>query len=155
MSWTVRTQIEIDAPASVVWHLLIDLEHYHDWNPFIVRAQGRIAPGARIEVSPQLTGRRRTTFWPVVTSYVEGSEFAWTGTIGHPWFARGEHRFRLTPISAECVRVEHDEAFFGIGGTLVGLVAGKLTQRGFEAMNEALEHEAEARCRRKPGDMAK
>jgi hypothetical protein len=81
---------------------------------------------------------------------VEGSEFAWTGAIVHPWFAKGEHLFRLRVLAADRVLVDHDEVFFGIGGLLVGLVAGKLTERGFDAMNEALKREAEARSQR-PG----
>ncbi len=145
MSYSVCTQIEIQAPASVVWDLLIDLDQYHRWNPFIVQAKGRIAPGARVEVSPQLTARRRTTFWPDVTSYVEGCQFAWTGAIVHPWFAQGEHLFRLQPIAADRVLLEHNEVFFGIGGLLVGLLGAKLTQRGFDAMNRALKREAESR----------
>jgi hypothetical protein len=145
VNYTVRTRIEIDAPASVVWELLVDLDQYHRWNPFIVRAKGRIAPGARVEVSPQLTARRSTTFWPNVTAYAEGSEFAWTGVIGHRWLAQGEHLFRLHPLGADRVLVEHDEVFFGIAAPLVGLLAGKLTERGFDAMNGALKREAEAR----------
>ena len=147
MKYTVRTRIEIDAPATVVWDLLIDLDQYHRWNPFIVRAKGRIAPGARVEVSPQLTPTRSTTFWPDVTRYVEGSEFAWTGVVGHRWLAKGEHIFRLRALAGGRVLLEHDEVFFGIAAPLVGLVAGKLTERGFDAMNEALKREAEARSR--------
>lgn len=64
MSYRVHTQVEIDAPASVVWELLIDLDGYQRWNPFIPRARGRIVPGGRVEVSPKLTARRQTTFRP-------------------------------------------------------------------------------------------
>lgn len=108
MRYSIRTRIEIDAPAAVVWDLLVDLDQYHRWN-------------------------------------VEGAEFAWTGAILHPWFAKGEHLFRLRTIAADRVLVEHDEVFFGIGDPLVGLVGSKLTRRGFDAMNQALKHEAEAR----------
>lgn len=149
MKHVIRTKIEIHAPASVVWELLIDLDAYHRWNPFIIEAKGRIAPDAHVEVSPQLTGKRQTTFWPIVTRYVEGVEFAWTGSIIHPWFAAGEHRFHLDPVAADRVVLEHDEVFYGLGGPLIGLLAGKLTKRGFVAMNEALKKEAEALQRSK------
>lgn len=145
MNYLVRTHIEINAPAALVWELLVDLDRYHRWNPFIVRARGRIAPGARVEVSPQLTETRQTTFRPDVTRYVEASEFAWTGAIFRSWFAQGEHIFRIRALSADRVLLEHDERFFGIGGLLVGILAGKLTERGFHAMNTALKREAESR----------
>lgn len=76
---------------------------------------------------------------------MEGSEFAWTGVIVHRWFAKGEHLFRMRAIAADRVLVEHDEVFSGIGEPLVGLLAGKLTERGFDAMNRALKRAAEAR----------
>ena len=146
MKYLVHTQIEIDAPPAMVWDLLVDLDNYHRWNPFIVEARGRIAPEARLWVSPQLTERRRQTFEPIVTSYVEGVEFAWTGTILHPLFAKGEHIFRLTELSPGRVRLVHDEVFSGIGGGIAGLVAGKITERGFDAMNRALKEQVEAKA---------
>jgi hypothetical protein len=72
---------------------------------------------------------------------------AWTGVVGHRWLAKGEHIFRLRALAEGRILLEHDEVFFGIAAPLVGLVAGKLTERGFDAMNEALKREAEARSR--------
>ena len=144
MAFKVQTQIEIDAPASVVWDILIDLDSYSRWNPFIIEASGRIAPNAILEVSPQLAGKQQATFRPVVTSYVEGRSFAWTGAIVHRWFSTGVHSFDIRSVSESRVVVEHDEVFLGIGAPLVSLIARKLTERGFIAMNEALKKEAEA-----------
>lgn len=144
MTFRIHTKIEIDAPASTIWELLVDLDGYHRWNPFIIGARGRIAPDACVEVSPQLAGKRQTTFRPMVTSYVDGESFAWTGAIVHPWFSTGVHSFHLTQASGGRVLVIHDETFHGIGAPLVYLLGGTLTRRGFVAMNEALKQQAEA-----------
>lgn len=144
MAFKVQTQIEIDAPASVVWDILIDLDGYSRWNPFIIEASGRIAPNAILEVSPQLAGKQQATFRPIVTSYADGKSFAWTGAIVHRWFATGVHSFEIKQVSANRVVVDHDEVFLGIGAPLVSLIGKKLTERGFIAMNEALKREAEA-----------
>lgn len=146
MSYVVRTHIEIDAPASDVWNILTDLDLYAEWNPFIVRARGTIAPGATFEVSPKSTGGRQVTFTPTVTDYREGREFSWTGAFGHPWIALGDHTFRLTPRNGGGVRLDHDERIYGIASLLVWLLARRQIATGFDAMNRAVKQRAEGRA---------
>lgn len=38
-------KVEIDAPASVVWQVLLDLPRYHEWNPFTVKVESSLAVG--------------------------------------------------------------------------------------------------------------
>ena len=45
----LRSHIEIDAPPEEVWRVLVDLERYHEWNPFMVEARG-------VERIPAATG---------------------------------------------------------------------------------------------------
>lgn len=42
-------QAVIAAPIGRIWDLLVDLEHYGDWNPWIVWAEGDAVPGATIQ----------------------------------------------------------------------------------------------------------
>jgi hypothetical protein len=42
-------QAVIAAPIDRIWGLLIDLEGYRDWNPWIVWAEGEAVPGATIQ----------------------------------------------------------------------------------------------------------
>ena len=37
--------VQIDAPAQLVWDVLVDFDHYRDWNPFCVEASGVLAVG--------------------------------------------------------------------------------------------------------------
>ena len=41
----VRTEIEIEAPANIVWQILTDFERYDEWNPFIRLIDGRLKVG--------------------------------------------------------------------------------------------------------------
>lgn len=143
MSFAVRTHTEIDAPASRIWDILIDLDRYHEWNPFIVRAKGRISPGATFEVSPKVDSGKQTTFVPMVTDYQEGRAFTWTGAFYHRWFALGDHTFRLTPLGNGRTRLDHDERIYGIGSLVVWILGKKQIRTGFEAMNMALRRRAE------------
>ncbi len=143
MSYFIRTHIDIEAPALRIWDILIDLERYHEWNPFIVDARGRIAPDAHFEVRPRATGGRQVTFVPQVTDYQEGREFTWTGAFYRRWFALGDHTFRLTPYAHDHVRLDHDERIYGVGSLLVWLIAKRQIRIGFESMNQALKLRAE------------
>lgn len=42
--------VEIEAPASVVWQVLTDLDNYSHWNPFCVSARSTLEMGAPIEM---------------------------------------------------------------------------------------------------------
>ena len=67
MAHQLHSQIEIDAPAAVVWDILTDLEHYADWNPFVVESTGTVAVGERLTNRMQPPGGKPMTFRPTVT----------------------------------------------------------------------------------------
>jgi hypothetical protein len=143
MSFVVRTEIDIDAPVSRIWEILVDLDRYEEWNPFIVRAKGRIRPGATFSVSPRTKIGKQVTYVPQVTDYHEGREFTWTGEFYHRLFALGDHSFCLIPLADGRIRLEHDERIYGVGAVLVWLIGKGQIRAGFEAMNLAVKRRAE------------
>lgn len=52
----LRSEIDIGAPAERVWEVLTDFEALPEWNPFLIRASGRLVEGERIEVVLQPPG---------------------------------------------------------------------------------------------------
>ena len=100
MQHALRTTIDIDAPASVVWDVLTDLDAYADWNPFIVSASGMVATGERLVNRVEPPGGRGMTFKPTVTEVEDGRTFEWLRTaqvaqdrsfsFRVPYAARGE-----------------------------------------------------------------
>jgi hypothetical protein len=40
----------IEAPASIVWEILVDMERYGDWNPFCVKADSTLEIGAPVNM---------------------------------------------------------------------------------------------------------
>jgi hypothetical protein len=61
----------------------------------------------------------------------------------HPWIAGGEHVFELQPLSPSGTRLNHDEQFFGLTGSLITAFTRARVIRAFNAMNDALKQEAE------------
>jgi hypothetical protein len=143
MTREIATWIEIDAPASGVWEILVDFARHPEWNPFIPQISGKATRGSRLSLTVRPPGGRAMSFAPVVLAADEARELRWLGRVGLPRIFDGEHRFVLEPLGAERVRLVHAECFRGI---LVPLLWSRLeprTRAGFEQMNRALKERAE------------
>lgn len=139
----IRTEIEIRATARRVWNILTDFASFPQWNPFILRAGGRIRAGERLDVRIQPPGERGMNFRPTVLRAEPDRELRWRGRFLIPGLLDGEHVFTLDPIGTDRVRFIQRERFMGL---LLPFFARKLdagTRRGFEEMNRALKARAE------------
>ena len=144
MHHELHTEISIDAPVDVVWDVLVDLERYGEWNPFVVESAGRVEVGERLVNRLQPPGGRAMTFRPTVTEVDPNRTFEWLGHLGLPRVFDGRHRFELRPTSSGGTTFTHSERFDGV---LVRVMRSSLdsgTKAGFEAMNAALKARAEA-----------
>ncbi|HUH08218.1 MAG TPA: SRPBCC domain-containing protein [Egibacteraceae bacterium] len=140
---TIETEIHIDASASRVWGVLVDLERYRDWNPFVVEASGSLSEDARISVRIRPEGKRATAFRPRVVALEPERRLAWLGHLGIRGVFDGEHSFELHPAPGAGTRFVQRERFTGIlARPLLRWIAAP-TRDGFEAMNAALKTRAE------------
>ena len=145
MQHVLRTTIDIDTPASVVWDVLTDLDAYPDWNPFIVSASGTVATGERLVNRVEPPGGRGMTFKPTVTEVEDGRTFEWLGRLGMPGIFDGRHRFELSERDGRTT-LEHSEEFSGILVRFMRKSLDRHSLDGFEALNAALKERAEARA---------
>lgn len=146
MPHRLHTEIEINAPAEIVWEVLIDLDRYAEWNPFIVKSAGTPAVGQRLTNRLQPPGGRAMTFRPTVTELDERRSFEWLGRLGLPGVFDGRHRFELTPTSSGGTTVTHSEHLTGVLVPFMRRSLDRSTAAGFAAMNNALKQRAEARA---------
>ena len=139
----LRTHIDIRAPKSKVWDILMDFEQYPEWNPFIRKISGKNTVGSPLSVDLLLPGSKsEMTMTPVVVESKENNVFAWLGSLGIKGLFDGNHIFELSATENGC-RFIHRERFTGILAVLIFGIIGKKTQRGFQNMNEALRQLAE------------
>lgn len=139
MGRELTTSIEIDAPPERVWDVLVDFDHYDEWNPFM-RIAGRANLGATLVVHLVPPGGRESVFEPDVTRCEKHRELRWCGHLVLPGLFDGEHRFRLVPLDGgDRTRFVHAETFSGVLAGSVLWYIGDETKAGFEAMNEALK----------------
>ncbi|MGZ4891826.1 MAG: SRPBCC family protein, partial [Halobacteriota archaeon] len=46
----IRAEIEINASAERVWHILTDFAAFPQWNPFIRQISGELTVGGKLDV---------------------------------------------------------------------------------------------------------
>ena len=144
MRYTLTSETTINAPTEAVWDILIDLERYTEWNPFIIESSGTPAVGERLINRMRPPGGKAMTFKPTVTEVEPHRTFEWLGRLGFPRIFDGRHRFELRPNSSGGTVLTQSEEFHGV---LVRAMRSSLdtrTKAGFEAMNDALKARAEA-----------
>jgi uncharacterized protein YndB with AHSA1/START domain len=66
-SIVMRDEAVIAAPRERVWAVLVDLERYHEWNPWLRGADGRLAPGGIVFADVMLNGQTRRARHVVLT----------------------------------------------------------------------------------------
>jgi hypothetical protein len=145
MSRQLASAIDIDASPAQVWQVLTDLGAYAEWNPFIVRAEGRVRAGSRLTLRMQPAAGRAMTLRPTVLEAAEGSRLRWRGRLGVPGLLDAEHVFTIEPRSMAAVRLRQDETFRGVLVPFVGRTLERGTRPAFEAMNAALKRRVEER----------
>ncbi len=142
--FSLRTQIDIDAPPARVWAVLMDFPAHARWNPFVRSIEGEARVGARLAIHLQPPGDGGgMRFRPVVRVLEAQREFRWLGRLVLPGLFDGEHAFRLEPLPGGGTRLHHGEDFSGLLVPLFGKSLEGGTRAGFEAMNAALKREAE------------
>lgn len=135
------TAIDIDAPAAMVWRVLVDFPSYPEWNPFIRRITGEAKVGARLEVAVEPANRKPMTFRPTVRVAEPDRELRWLGRVLLPGIFDGEHAFIIEPRARGC-RLRHEETFAGLLVPMFGAMLDD-TARSFTRLNDALKRRVE------------
>ncbi|NPV06820.1 MAG: SRPBCC domain-containing protein [Anaerolineae bacterium] len=139
----VRSEIEIDASPDRIWQILTNFSAYPEWNPFITRASGVAKTDARLSIRIEPPGGRAMTLKPRVLRTERNRELRWLGRLwGIGGLFEGEHALSIQPLDGGRARVVQQESFRGL---LLPLLKGTVdaTQKGLEAMNQALKARAE------------
>ncbi len=139
----INATIEIAATPEHVWAVLADLASYPQWHPVFRAATGQLAAGSKITLTTThpVTDRTMTAKVKVLVAD-PATELRWVSNIG---VMRSERRFTLTPDGGGTLLRQT--------GTYQGLFARfpaktmTVIQSTFEAINQAIKRQAEARQR--------
>lgn len=140
----IHAEVEIDAPPHRVWEVLIAFDDHARWNPFLRDVRGLPEAGQTLAVQVDLPGQGDKTFSVHIDAVTPVRELTWVSRLVLPGLFDGVHSFFLEPLDSgrRCLLIQHEN----FSGLLIPLFTAEMeaaTRRGFEAMNEALRHEAE------------
>jgi hypothetical protein len=142
MSSVVRAEIEIDRGIDPVWQILLDLDHYSDWNPFTPRAESTLEIGAPVRLDVRLRGAKLSRRVEIVSA-AEPRRLCWGMTMGAPFLLKAERCQILTPIDEHRTRYLTEDRISGLlAPLLIGLFGGAM-ERGFMDCASALKKRAE------------
>ena len=100
MSKELVSSIKIDAPASLVWEILVDFDAFPTWNPFITSADGTVQAGGRLTLRMQPVSGSSVTLRPTVVEVVEGRRLRWQGRLRVRGLFDADHLFLVEPRGA-------------------------------------------------------
>ena len=142
IDWKVEHRIGIQAPASVIWEALTELERWAEWNPLYPKAAGLVRIGQTLDLTLALPGAAPRRIGPVVQDWVPNEQLHWRmselgGLV---------QRLRYIEIEAvgpaNCI-VSNGEIFKGLLGMAVLRRQASKLRQGYAAMGTALRDRAE------------
>ncbi|MCB9789197.1 MAG: SRPBCC domain-containing protein [Deltaproteobacteria bacterium] len=111
-----RVTTTIAAPPQRVWDIITDGERAPEWDPNLLRIEGRIAPDELIKVFTKMSPERA---FPVkVVDFDPPRGMRWTGGMPLGLFA-GNRTFTLTPLPDGGTAFHMEEVFSGLMAPLI------------------------------------
>lgn len=146
MTFTISARTVIDAPASVVWSVLMDFAVYEQWSTMLLPQQSSPPQvGQTIQLRLSLPDGPAYTFEPEVIVLDENRHFAWRQKTGFIGAFDGEHHFELETVGNSQTVLHNYEHYSGLLSPIfkrLPMMQG--APAGFEAMNKEIKLRAEA-----------
>ena len=139
----LSTEIEIKASLDIIWKILLDVEKYPEWNPFIKSVSSHFTEGEKIAVTLHQPDSKPMTFKPKCTKLAHAKELRWQGHLFIPGLFDGEHIFELQSLENGNTRFIQRENFKGLLVPLFWKDLNTKTRKGFDLMNSKLKEIAE------------
>lgn len=132
--------VDIDAPASLVWHVFTDVEGWPEWTASVTRLVAVDGPGLAVGKRFQIKQPKMPALVWKVTDVVPG--VSWTWEQRSPGGLALAHH-TLTPIDANRTRVRQSIDQQGPVGALVGKLMLRTTRRYLDLEAEGLKKRSE------------
>lgn len=138
-------RVEIEAPASFVWQVLVDLPRYGEWNSFNPRIESRLRLGETVVMDAIAPGSDRVM---TVTEYLVAFEperrLAWEMRPTPENQDAGRRDQYLEPLGPERCAYHHTDRFVGPNADAIREEFGAWVKAGFDQMALDLKRRAES-----------
>ncbi len=142
----VSEKVEISAPVSVVWQVLIDMESYPLWNPFCVECQSTLEMGAAVNMKLKSYVNAGPEFFEnceYVCANVKEKQLSWALPHYDAWPYPARRDQYLEVIDENSCRYWSTDEFRGPNGIHVMRFAGPWVKQAFDDTAYALKERAE------------
>ena len=139
----IETSIDINAPSTEVWRILMDFDHWKDWNPIVSQASGDTIPESKLSMTMTgVGGKDGPKYMPVVKNVEEAKSFRWRAKMMAGFLFTNDKVFKLEEIDSG-TRLTHIEAYSGLMASLSWRKLNEHVPPMLESMNQALKNFAE------------
>ncbi len=139
---TISADIEIAATPERVWAVLADLDGYQAWNPVWRQVSGQLAPGNRLTITSTQPATDKTLTVKVKVVIADPpARLRWRSNV--LGVSSSVHSFILTPEAGGTL-LEQSHTYRGLFTRFTPKTIDRI-QSSFEAINQGIKEQAEAR----------
>ncbi len=136
--------VDINAPVSKVWEVLVDLERYPEWNPFTVQIEADLSQlGNDVSLHVQMSPTKKLVQVEELRVNDKEEQLSWGVTMVHPAMFWAQRDQLLTVIDDKTTRYVTVDVFKGLLVPLMIMFYGKAIKNGFDAIAMALKERCE------------
>ncbi len=140
---TTSEPVVIDAPIDTVWNLLVDVDRYHEWNPFArtyTKTDVRVGATIHFDVKLGRYDRKQTERFHAIE---RPTLLSWSTKIAHKSLLKALREQRLEKRSETSCAYFNTDTLEGPLAPLAILLFGQAMHRGFADVGRALKQRAE------------
>jgi hypothetical protein len=133
------TSTIVHASPENIWNILTNASDWSNWNPTVIRVEGKIALGEKITLYAKVNPNR--AFPLTVTEFVPSERMVWSGGMPLGLF-KGERTYTLNQKPDGSVEFSMQEIFSGL---MAPLIAGSIPdlKPSFDEFASALKRRVE------------
>jgi hypothetical protein len=138
-----RTTFPVAASAETVWGILVDFDHWSEWNPSVPSISGDARLGSTLSMTLAMPRRPSAKVKAKITELVPERRFCWHGSVGGDWLFAGTREFTIDSEPDGTVLVTHVEDVSGLLFPVFRAVMGSAIQEHHNNLNVALKDRSE------------
>ena len=144
-TYSVHTELLMDASPEKVWAVLTDFDKLKEWSPNLIRFEGEFRKDGQAKVTFLIgVGNMTQDFNHPLVHFEEGKMFGWSAPIPHMGM-KDNHKYIVQPVDGEpdkTLFIQTDQ-FHGQGAHLIGGMLSNGAMQGYAAFNRALKKRVE------------